>query len=163
MAMLTSLHLSFPSSGMSPKPDQPVTDLVTPSPRKSLRVSLASDVEVMVSMPFPLSRWKGPESPDLRPPCRDFSLSSDQGEVSDNGPAAFTIAPQWYVLFPFADPFDAEEEFFTPRFPPLPARRGLLGQPGLLPGPSDIVSRDFSSMIKPESLSQLGPWSRILE
>ena len=30
----------------------------------------------------------------------------------------FTIAIPAYVLFPFADPFDAEEVFFTPRFPP---------------------------------------------
>ena len=38
----------------------------------------------------------------------------------------------------------------------------LTGPPGFapigsLPGPSDIVSRDFSSMIQPGSLSQLGP------
>ena len=33
----------------------------------------------------------------------------------------------------------------------------LIGQLRSLLGPSDIVSRDFSSMIKPESLSHLGP------
>ena len=137
VARLTSLHLSFPSSGMTPRPDQLVTDLVTPSPRKSLRVSFASDVEVMVSTPFPLSWWKGPESPDLRPPCREFLLPSDQGEVSDHGPAVFTIAAPAYVLFSFADPFAAEEEFFMPQFLPLPAPSGFapIGPPGSLPGP----------------------------
>ena len=58
-----------------------------------------------------------------------------QGTSEPITPAANTITPPAYVLFPFADQFDGEDMLSTPRFPPLPAPPDLapIRQPGSLP------------------------------
>ena len=60
-----------------------------------------------------------------------------QGVGSNPVPVAIMIKPPAYSLFPFTDPFGDEDQWFTPRFPPLPVPLGfgLIGQPGSLPEP----------------------------
>ena len=94
-------------------------------PRPPVAVSFATDVEVIESVPV-LSSWKDePVSPDLLQPGRKFSIPTPLGDISHQDPAAITIAPPAYMLFPFADPFDEKEVFSTLRFPPLPAPLGF--------------------------------------
>ena len=159
------LHLSIPSSGMTSTPDQLDSAPVAPAPRRKpphTTVLLATDVDVIVSMPVRSSRMEGPVLPDLLQPGRELSIPTPQGDMSHQGLAAITIAPPAYLLFPFADPFDGEDVFLTPRFSPLPAPLGFapIGQPGS--GPSvimDTMSQDLSSLMQLVPLCSLGPLS----
>ena len=61
-------------------------------------------------------------------------------------PAAITITPPSYSLFPFADPFEDDDSWFTLRFPPLPVPPGFshIGQPDSLPEPSPVCHASLS-------------------
>ena len=56
------------------------------------------------------------------------------------------ITPPAYSLFPFADPFEDEDKWLTPRFPPLPVPPGFghIGQPGSLPETSPVRHASLS-------------------
>ena len=162
---LTSLHLSIPSSGMTPPLDCLDSAPVTPAPlnqhpRHIASVLFASDIEVIEYNPVRSSRMEEPDSPNLLQPFQDFTIPTPGGDISDQSPAVITITPPAYVLFPFTDPFD-DDTFSMPSFPTLPAPSGFapIGQPGSLPGPSvrlDTWDQELSSLMQSVSLSSLG-------
>ena len=76
VAQLTHLHLSVSSSGMTTGMAPPECFPVVPLPHKPHRVSVASDVEVMVTPSTLLSPGVEPECPDRPLPSRASLLPS---------------------------------------------------------------------------------------
>ena len=131
MARLTSLNLSIPLSGADSIPVQqdhsaPVsTSPVWKAKRTTATVSIAANVEVIVSMLVRSSPLEGPASPDLLQPSRELSLPIPQYDMTNTGQAAITIVPPAYVLFPFDDPFDGVDPLSTSPFSTIPAPPGF--------------------------------------
>ena len=130
VARLTSLNLSVPLSVKASTPGRhdhsaPVsTSPVWKDKRSTAAVSFAADV--VVSMSVRSSRMEGPASPDLLQPSRELSLPIPQCYVSNTGPAAITIAPPAYVLFPFVDSFDSVDTFSILQVSTIPAQPASL-------------------------------------